>query len=77
MRYVMEVKVKILAGKEEEKRIKVLQDDTYENILEKLKINPVEVLVLREGKPVPEDETVAIKNKEEINITIIRIVSEG
>ncbi len=70
--------MKILAGKEEEKRIEVLQDDTYENVLEKLKINPVEVLALRNGKPVPEDETVAVnKNKGEINITIIRIVSGG
>ena len=72
----MEVKVKIVAGKEEEKRIEVLQDDTYENVLEKLKINPVEVVVLRGGKPVPEDKKVDI-NKGEINITIIRIVSGG
>ena len=72
----MEVKVKILAGKEEEKRIEVLQDDTYENVLEKLKINPVEVLVLRNGKPVPEDETVAV-NKNKISIVILRIVSGG
>ncbi|RLG33298.1 hypothetical protein DRN97_05380 [Methanosarcinales archaeon] len=74
----MEAKVRIVGGKEEEKRIEVLQDDTYENVLEKLNINPVEVLVLREGKPVPEDKTVAInKNKGEIDIMIIRIVSGG
>ena len=70
--------MRIVGGKEEEKRIEVLQDDTYENVLEKLNINPDEVLVLREGKPVPEDETVAInKNKGEIDIMIIRIVSGG
>lgn len=75
----MEAKVKIIAGKEEEKRIEVLQDDTYEKVLEKLNINPVEVLVLRGGKPVPEDETVSgnNKNEEKIDIMIIRIVSGG
>ena len=68
--------MKILAGKEGEKRIEVLQDDTYENVLEKLGINPVDVLVLRGGKPVPEDETVAVdKNKNKISIVILRIVS--
>nr|QNO51916.1 small archaeal modifier protein 2 [Methanosarcinales archaeon ANME-1 ERB6] len=68
--------MKILADKEEEKRIEVLQDDTYENVLEKLKINPEEVIVLRDGKPVPEDETVAV-DKNEISIVILRIVSGG
>jgi sulfur carrier protein ThiS len=72
----MRLKVKILAGKEEEKRIEVLQDDTYENVLEKLGINPVEVVVLRNGKPVPEDEKVAV-NKNKISIVILRIVSGG
>jgi len=74
----MEVKVKILADKVKERSIEVLQDDTYENVLEKLEINPVEVVVLRNDKPVPEDERVDVnKNKGEINITIIRIVSGG
>ncbi|MGB2728946.1 MAG: hypothetical protein WBD09_10820 [Halobacteriota archaeon] len=72
----MGLKVKILAGKEEERRIEVSNGDTYENVLEKLKPNPVEVVVLRDGKPVPEDEKVDItKNKGEI--TVIRIVSVG
>jgi len=74
----MRVKIKILADKVEEKRIEVLQDDTYENVLEKLKINPEEVVVLRDGKPVPEDEKIDInKNEGEILITIIRVVSGG
>lgn len=73
----MELKVKILAGKEEERRIEVSNGDTYENVLEKLKLNPVEVVVLRDGKPVPEDEKVDNKNKGEIGITVIRIVSVG
>ena len=76
----MIVNVKIVADKEkeEERRTEVPGGDTYENILEKLGINPVEVIVLREGKPVPEDEKVGVsKNKEEITITIAQIVSSG
>jgi sulfur carrier protein ThiS len=73
----MELKIKILAGKEEKKRIEVADDDTYEKVLEKLKINPEEVVVLRNGKPVPEDEQVVDKNTASIEITIIRIVSGG
>ena len=71
----MELKVKILADKAEDRRVEVLDDDTYENVLEKLGINPVEVVVLRNTKPVSEDEKVDNKNKGEI--TIIRIVSGG
>lgn len=71
----MELKVKILADKEEEKRLEVTKDDTYENVLEKLGINPVEVVVLRNSKPVPEDEKLADINNDEL--TIIRIVSGG
>ena len=73
----MELRVKILAGKEEEKRIEIADDDTYEKVLEKLNINPEEVVVLRNGKPVPEDERVADNNNASREITIIRIVSVG
>ena len=72
----MEIGVKIVADIEEEIRIEVMQGDTYETVLEKLKINPVEVVVLHSGKPVPEDEEVDIK-KNSGEITIIRIVSGG
>lgn len=72
----MEIVVKIVADIEEEIRIEVMQGDTYETVLEKLKINPVEVVVLHSGKPVPEDEKVDIK-KNSGAITIIRIVSGG
>jgi sulfur carrier protein ThiS len=72
----MKIKVKIVADKVKERSIEVLQDDTYENVLEKLEINPVEVVVLRNGKPVPEDEKVDV-NKNKGEITIIRIVSGG
>ena len=73
----MEVTVKILADTEVEERINVADEDTYETLLEKLHINPVEVLVLRNGKPVTEDESVAEKNNASGEITIIRIVSSG
>ena len=68
----MDVIVKIVAGETEERSIEVSQADTYEHVLKQLGVNPVEVLVLRNGKPVPEDEEVA-----EGEITIIRIVSGG
>ncbi len=75
----MELRVKkILADKGEERRVEISNDDTYGNVLEKLKINPEEVIVLRNGKPVPEDEKLDInKNKEEVDITIICVVSGG
>ena len=49
------------------------KSDTYEALLARLGINPVEVLVLSNGRPVPEDEKVA----SEAEIEIIRIVSGG
>ena len=73
----MRVKVKILADKEEERRIEVANDDTYEKLLEKLDINPEEAVVLRNGEPVPEDERVIDDKNAGGGITIIRIVSGG
>ncbi len=73
----MDLKVKILAGKEEEKKMEIADDYTYGKVLEKLKINLEEVVVLRNGKPVPEDERVADTNTASSEITIIRIVSVG
>ena len=80
------VKVKIVAGSEERTvNVEVprpeveteaeteTKSDTYEALLARLGINPVEVLVLSNGRPVPEDEKVA----SEAEIEIIRIVSGG
>ena len=82
------LKVKIVAGLEERTvNVEVPQpevetgaetetetkSDTYEALLARLGINPVEVLVLSNGRPVPEDEKVA----SEAEIEIIRIVSGG
>ena len=65
-------------AREEEKRVEVSDEETYESVLEKLGINPVEVVVLRDGKPVPEDEKVVVSGKKgEVKIKIVRIVSGG
>ncbi|MHC1610582.1 MAG: ubiquitin family protein [Candidatus Methanospirareceae archaeon] len=77
----MRVRVKILAGKEGEEEkgrmIEIADDDTYETVLEKLNLNLEEVIVLHNGKPVPEDERVADKSDASGEIKIIRIVSAG
>jgi sulfur carrier protein ThiS len=73
----MILKVKIRAEKEEERSLEISNADTYETVLEKLSINPEEVLVLRNGKPVPEDEPVADNVDAGAEITIIRIISVG
>ncbi len=66
-------RVKIVAGGETERIVEVTQTDTYERLLARLGINPVEVIVLCDGRPVPEDEEIAINSE----IEIIRIVSGG
>ena len=67
------MKVRILAGKEEERSVEISEGETYESLLEKLGLNPVEVIVLQDGEPVPEDERVRKGGK----IEIIRVVSSG
>ena len=73
----MEITVKLVSNRVEEIRIEVAIGDTYGKLLERLKINPEEVVVLRDGKPVPEDDRVADKGDARREITIIRIVSSG
>lgn len=73
----MNVKVQILAGKAEERIVEVGDDATYETVLELLKITPEEVIVLRNGQPVPEDERLSEHGEACPAITIIRIVSSG
>jgi sulfur carrier protein ThiS len=73
----MILNVKIRADKEEARSLEITNTDTYETVLEKLDINPEEVLVLRNGKPVPEDEFVADNVDADAEITIIRIISVG
>jgi len=80
----LRLKVKIVAGSEERTvNVEVSKTetegggeaDTYEALLARLGINPVEVLVLCNGRPVPEDEKVT--SEAEAKIEIIRIVSGG
>jgi len=71
------VKVRILAGKEEERIVEVADDATYELLVGMLAINPEEVIMLRNGQPVPEDERLSEQGEASPAITIIRIVSSG
>jgi len=73
----MELTVKLVSDKVEERKIEVANGDTYERVLEKLNVNPEEVVVLRNGKPVPEDEEVVVKRGVQEEITIRRIIAEG
>jgi len=80
----VKLRLKIVAGSEERNVDVEVSDteagaegrgeaDTYEALLARLGINPVEVIVLCNGRPVPEDEEVNGGGE----IEIIRIVSGG
>lgn len=71
----MELTVKLVSDKIEERRVEVPSGGTYERVLELLDLNREEVIVLRNGRPVPEDEEVTGHPGEEI--TILRIIPEG
>ncbi len=58
---------------ETERIVEIAQGDTYEALLMRLGINPVEVIVLCDGRSVPEDDEVDITGE----VKIIRIVSGG
>ncbi|MBN1455147.1 MAG: hypothetical protein JW945_02690 [Methanomicrobia archaeon] len=73
----MELSIRILSETEQETRLRVADGVTYEQVLEVLGINLEQVLVLRNGVPVPDDERVAEKGVFDAKITIIRIVSRG
>lgn len=67
--------VKLVSDKIEERKVEVSRGDTYERVLELLDINREEAIVLRNGKPVPEDDEVTGHAGEEL--TIIRIIPSG
>ena len=68
-----DIVVKIRAeGLISERRIDLEMGQTYEDLFEKLNINPETVVALVEGHPVPNDELVEAKDVE-----IVRIVSSG
>lgn len=68
----MKVRVYI-RGEQKECSVEIQEGDDYEHLLENLGLNPVEVIVLQDGEPVPEDEIV----RKESRIEIIRVVSGG
>ena len=73
----MELRIQIQGETELATLIRVADNVTYEQVVEELEINPEEVLVLRDGVPVPDDERVAEKGTLNAEITIFRIISRG
>lgn len=68
-----DIVVKIRAeGLVSERRINLEMGQTYEDLFNKLSINPETVVALVEGHPVPNDDLVETRDVE-----IVRIVSSG
>lgn len=51
----------------------VVEDTTIEDVLKRLGINPVEVIVAKNGKIVSEEETAGLKDE----LKIVRVVHGG
>ncbi len=68
----MKVKVKILSGGVKEQIMDVRADETYEDLLNSLHINPEIVIVFRRGIPIPLDEELTCDDVE-----ILRVVTGG
>lgn len=68
----MKVKVKILSGGVKEQVMDVDGDETYEELLHALHINPEIVIVFRRGVPVPLDEKLTCDD-----VDILRVVTGG
>ncbi len=68
----MKLKVKILSGGVKEQTIDVCEDETYEELLQSLHINPEIVIVFRSGVPVPLDEKLTCDD-----VDILRVVTGG
>jgi sulfur carrier protein len=68
----VKVKVKILSGGVKEQIMDVCEDETYEELLHSLHINPEIVIVFRSGVPVPLDEKLTCDD-----VDILRVVTGG
>jgi len=68
----VKVKVKILSGGVKEQTMDVCEDETYEELLQSLHINPEIVIVFRSGVPVPLDEKLTCDD-----VDILRVVTGG
>lgn len=66
------IKVKIIYPDRSIKEVGI-KETSIENLLKELGINPVEVIIAKNGKIVPEDETVV--NEDEIKV--IRVIHGG
>ncbi len=68
----MKVNVKILSGGLKQQTMDVCEDETYEELLQSLHINPEIVIVFRSGVPVPLDEKLTCDD-----VDILRVVTGG
>ncbi len=69
----MKVKIKFLGGFEKDREeIEIEEGKKYYDLLKKLGINPETVVVVKDGKPVPVDDSV-----EEGEIIVMRVISGG
>ena len=67
-----EVHIKIPAGDISEQTVEIAENTTYEDLLDRLKINQETVLVLSGGNAVPLDGTISSNE-----ITIMKVVTGG
>jgi len=67
-----EVHIKIQAGDISEQTVEIFENTTYEDLLDRLKINQETVLVLSGGNAVPLDGTISSNE-----ITILKVVTGG
>ncbi len=67
-----EVHIKIQAGDISEQTVEIAENTTYEDLLDRLKINQETVLVLSGGNAVPLDGTISSNE-----ITILKVVTGG
>ena len=66
------VHIKIQAGDISEQTVEIAENTTYEDLLDRLKINQEAVLVLSGGKAVPLDGIISSNE-----ITILKVVTGG
>jgi sulfur carrier protein len=66
------VHIKIQAGDISEQTVEIAENTTYEDLLDRLKINQETVLVLSGGNAVPLDGTISSSE-----ITILKVVTGG
>lgn len=67
---MISLKVNIVSGKISERNVLINDGETYEDLLEHLRINPETVIILSDDSPVPIDDVVSPGVVE-----IIRVVS--